>query len=62
MVVYNNDAWFYDVDLELLVEQFLGNREQKIISFKNDQKIGRNDPCFCGSGLKYKKCCGKNKT
>ncbi len=22
-------------------------------------KIGRNDPCSCGSGLKYKKCCGK---
>ncbi|MBU2549230.1 MAG: anaerobic sulfatase maturase [Proteobacteria bacterium] len=22
-------------------------------------KIGRNDPCFCGSGLKYKKCCGR---
>lgn len=22
-------------------------------------KIGRNDPCFCGSGKKYKKCCGK---
>ncbi|CAM2182768.1 SEC-C metal-binding domain-containing protein [Burkholderia cenocepacia] len=21
------------------------------------QKLGRNDPCFCGSGLKYKKCC-----
>lgn len=21
-------------------------------------KIGRNDPCFCGSGIKYKKCCG----
>lgn len=21
------------------------------------QKIGRNDPCFCGSGKKYKKCC-----
>ncbi|MCC2646713.1 MAG: hypothetical protein K0R02_778 [Rickettsiaceae bacterium] len=20
-------------------------------------KIGRNDPCFCGSGKKYKKCC-----
>ncbi len=26
---------------------------------KNDDKIGRNDPCPCGSGLKYKKCCGK---
>ena len=23
-------------------------------------KIGRNDPCPCGSGKKYKKCCGKN--
>ncbi|MGH9328569.1 MAG: anaerobic sulfatase maturase [Terriglobia bacterium] len=22
--------------------------------------IGRNDPCACGSGLKYKKCCGRN--
>lgn len=22
-------------------------------------KIGRNDPCNCGSGIKYKKCCGK---
>ncbi|NTV50759.1 MAG: YchJ family protein [Geobacteraceae bacterium] len=22
-------------------------------------KTGRNDPCICGSGLKYKKCCGK---
>ena len=22
-------------------------------------KIGRNDPCTCGSGKKYKKCCGK---
>jgi preprotein translocase subunit SecA len=24
------------------------------------QKIGRNDPCPCGSGLKYKKCCGRD--
>lgn len=22
-------------------------------------KVGRNDPCVCGSGKKYKKCCGK---
>lgn len=25
----------------------------------NEEKIGRNDPCPCGSGKKYKKCCGK---
>lgn len=27
---------------------------------RNENKIGRNDPCPCGSGKKYKKCCGKN--
>ncbi len=27
---------------------------------KKDKKPGRNDPCPCGSGLKYKKCCGRN--
>lgn len=26
---------------------------------RNENKIGRNDPCTCGSGKKYKKCCGK---
>lgn len=25
----------------------------------NENKIGRNEPCPCGSGKKYKKCCGK---
>lgn len=25
----------------------------------SDQKMGRNDPCMCGSGKKYKKCCGR---
>ncbi len=28
-------------------------------SLKKSAKIGRNDPCPCGSGKKYKKCCGK---
>lgn len=27
---------------------------------RQSPKIGRNDPCPCGSGLKYKNCCGKN--
>jgi preprotein translocase subunit SecA len=25
---------------------------------RDDPKVGRNDPCVCGSGKKYKKCCG----
>ena len=30
------------------------------VPFKAGKKIGRNDPCPCGSGKKYKDCCGKN--
>ncbi|GAA0078179.1 SEC-C metal-binding domain-containing protein [Clostridium sp. CTA-5] len=26
---------------------------------KSEKSVGRNDPCICGSGKKYKKCCGK---
>lgn len=34
--------------------------EQHITPFKREEpKVGRNDPCPCGSGKKYKKCCGK---
>lgn len=28
-------------------------------SILKENKVGRNDPCLCGSGKKYKKCCGK---
>ena len=34
-------------------------KESKIV--RNFDKVGRNDACPCGSGKKYKKCCGKNK-
>ena len=27
---------------------------------REEPKVGRNDPCPCGSGKKYKKCCGRN--
>ncbi len=34
----------------------------KVKTYKREgKKIGRNDPCPCGSGLKYKKCCGRNR-
>nr|WP_272917305.1 SEC-C metal-binding domain-containing protein [Halobacillus litoralis] len=34
---------------------------EKVVPFKQDRKIGRNEPCPCGSGKKYKKCCGSPK-
>jgi preprotein translocase subunit SecA len=33
--------------------------EEKKQPVKKDKKPGRNDPCSCGSGKKYKKCCGQ---
>lgn len=37
-----------------------GEAEKKSKPVIKGQKIGRNDPCPCGSGKKYKKCCGQN--
>ncbi|MGI6648970.1 MAG: SEC-C metal-binding domain-containing protein [Bacillota bacterium] len=37
----------------------LGQTDSKVIDLKTRTKVGRNDPCPCGSGKKYKKCCGK---
>ena len=34
--------------------------QKKSRTIVKGQKIGRNDPCPCGSGKKYKKCCGAN--
>jgi len=44
--------------LEGVVEKMVGSDYQ---TFRNEvPEIGRNEPCPCGSGRKYKKCCGKN--
>ena len=39
-----------------------GPVKKKPVVLKKAQKVGRNDPCPCGSGKKYKKCCGINDT
>nr|WP_294682254.1 SEC-C metal-binding domain-containing protein [uncultured Anaerotignum sp.] len=38
----------------------LALEQKKSKTVVKGEKIGRNDPCPCGSGKKYKKCCGKN--
>jgi preprotein translocase subunit SecA len=37
-----------------------GEGEVKRKPYRKAVRIGRNDPCICGSGKKYKHCCGKN--
>ena len=48
---YKNDIpiWIYN-----------GYTKREVNSMPKEKKVGRNDPCPCGSGKKYKQCCGKN--
>ncbi|MBK5252248.1 MAG: SEC-C domain-containing protein [Peptostreptococcaceae bacterium] len=59
--------WLYDLEIwnnllsaekrEEIKKDFNSSKTFK----REEEKVGRNDPCPCGSGKKYKKCCGKNK-
>ena len=49
------------VDLEKVQEGFENSLEEKAAAPKKTEKVvGRNEECPCGSGKKYKKCCGKD--
>ncbi|MGQ0793135.1 MAG: preprotein translocase subunit SecA [Deltaproteobacteria bacterium] len=57
-----------DVDVESLERKRKADQQRLVLNkaesdegkkpAKREQKVGRNDPCPCGSGKKYKKCCG----
>lgn len=56
MICYSKEKWEYDCELEKATRILLKHGTM----MKSDRKkIGRNDPCFCESGLKYKKCHGR---
>lgn len=44
-------------DIESIANDFL--RPGVLKALESERKIGRNEPCSCGSGKKYKKCCGR---
>ena len=45
---------------EVTSENKYEDEGKKPVKKSDEEKIGRNDPCPCGSGKKYKKCCGKD--
>jgi len=54
--LYTLDEW----DNILTMEQRAEIKKQFTIDHTAVRnKVGRNDPCICGSGKKYKKCCGQ---
>ena len=46
---------------EMAAQQAAAAQASKVQTIRRQgKKIGRNDPCPCGSGKKYKNCCGRN--
>ena len=57
--------WLYNLPMwnDILTEarrKELYLQQKKSGTIVREKKVGRNDPCPCGSGKKYKFCCGKN--
>ncbi|MDO8700100.1 MAG: SEC-C metal-binding domain-containing protein, partial [Deltaproteobacteria bacterium] len=60
--LFNDKGWKYKIGLEpdkpediTALERLLNPPKPK----KVEKKLGRNEPCSCGSGKKYKICCGE---
>ena len=51
--LYELMAWWRDPHRRAVREQLA-----RMPLLRQSVKVGRNDPCPCGSGKKYKKCCG----
>ena len=60
--IFEKNGWKYNIEID-------GNKPEDITDLETllnwpkptaaEKKVGRNEPCPCGSGKKYKKCCEK---
>ena len=57
--LYNLPMWDDIFDKETKHRLYMEQKKSGTVIV--GKKVGRNDPCPCGSGKKYKFCCGKNK-
>ena len=58
--LYTLEEWEDVLDEVKRIGILQAYKKSKIV-VREQPKVGRNDPCPCGSGKKYKKCCGANK-
>ena len=56
-ILFNDEKWIYNKELDKITKEYFKGGQGKMMRI--GKKIGRNDKCPCGSGLKYKNCCGK---
>jgi len=60
--VFEENGWKYTIELEPDKTEDITDLEILLNPLKTriaEKNVGRNEPCPCGSGKKYKKCCGK---
>ena len=57
--LYGLPQWL-DILGEDKIQEITKKYKQSKTVRRESPKIGRNDPCPCGSGKKYKHCCGRN--
>jgi hypothetical protein len=57
--MYDNNGFTPNEVFEMFERPKLNPLPREPFRFQVTPKVGRNAPCPCGSGLKYKKCCGK---
>ena len=60
--VFEKNGWKYIIGLEPDKPEDIRDLEILLNPLKTkiaEKKVGRNEPCPCGSGQKYKKCCGQ---
>lgn len=56
MLLGHEDKWKFDPTLERLVGDLKVSSVTKALAHRSKRKVGRNDLCPCGSGIKYKRC------
>ncbi len=59
-MVHEQLAGYDHLSQEMAAQQEATQPKKIETIVRNVPKVGRNDPCPCGSGKKFKKCCGKN--
>jgi SWIM/SEC-C metal-binding protein len=60
--IFENHGWQYLIGLEPDKPEDISDLSTLLnpsIPKVSDSKVGRNEPCPCGSNIKYKNCCGK---
>jgi SWIM/SEC-C metal-binding protein len=59
---FQEKGWKFKIELEPDKPEDITDLERLLNPVKPirvEQKLGRNEPCSCGSGKKYKNCCGR---